>query len=122
MSVIKFRAWNKESKQYVPAMTIQEIIYSTKNKFSLQQLYEWFIFEQYTGFKDDAGKEIFDGDIVVILNDYGRDIGIVKKNLDDGYWAVKFEGNLDEYLQEWVVDGCVIIGNIFENPKFSELN
>lgn len=68
MNEIKFRAWNITNGQSVPPMTIQEMIYQRKNEFSLEQLNAWFIFEQYTGFKDISGTEIYEGDEVGYMN------------------------------------------------------
>ena len=105
----KFRAWNKESKQYVPPMTIQEMIYSTKNEFSLEQLNEWFIFEQYTGLNDNNGVEIYVGDIVEFEGIIGEVQFLPQQN---GYAVITCNS-------DYKLECCKysVIGNIHENKE-----
>ena len=120
MREIKFRAWNKESKQYVPPMTIQEMIYSTKNEFSLEQLNEWFIFEQYTGLKDKNGKEIYEGNII----SFDNNISIVFYNSIHCAFMLADGGTRGRgYLRLGQLSSLDIevIGNIFENPELLEV-
>lgn len=100
----KFRSWNKESKQYVPPMTIQEMVYSTKNEFSLEQLNEWFIFEQYTGLNDNNGREIYINDILKITLENTREIifplrdyrEFITDSIYNAYYEFEIIGNIHE--------------------------
>ena len=77
---------------------------------------------QYTGLKDKNGKEIFEGDIVKVYDDYNV-YGIMAGEIYEIYFAFggfrlkpkrnpKAKGN-------WVEDGIdfEVIGNIYENPE-----
>lgn len=119
----KLRAWNKESKQYVPPMTIQEMIYSTKNGFSLEQLNEWFIFEQYTGLNDNNGVEIYKGDIVKWghLNNEEKThrVAIVEMYPDIQFHLIKNNVvfKFGSFAYQDTENHLEIIGNIHENEE-----
>ena len=133
MREIKFRAWGKNSKEFLQdkngyGLTLKEI-----QNISDIDLWE---FQQFTGLKDKNGKEIYEGDIIEFTDKWEWYRGqyaikmlfadkeekeILKKQYDNEPMERRvveletFDGiNFSKYDLEqgrWEV-----IGNIFENP------
>ncbi|MBX3253964.1 MAG: hypothetical protein KF862_07460 [Chitinophagaceae bacterium] len=81
---------------------------------------------QYTGMNDGKGKEIFEGDILAVKDEYGSYVFAAVKWGDD-YPAFTLHPKIDdEYynsLQHAVlVCGCKIVGNVFESPELLNNN
>ncbi len=133
MREIKFRAWGKNSKEFLQdkngyGLTLKEI-----QNISDIDLWE---FQQFTGLKDKNGKDIYEGDIIEFTDKWEWYRGqyaikmlfadkeekeILKKQYDNEPMERRvveletFDGiNFSKYDLEqgrWEV-----IGNIFENP------
>lgn len=136
MRDIKFRAWDKVSKQMLNIglvdlddMTVYSAksgdfrcSYQRKTKCSKNENFEdvkRLVFMQYTGLKDKNKKEIFEGDIFATDNNHNftviyedtRFIGVDGDRSGNGYVCC--------------VDSCYkngsssieVIGNIYENPE-----
>ena len=83
---------------------------------------------QFTGLKDSNGKEIYEGDIILLDSKFGDLIGASRINCLVGFkdGAFMYGRNaqynfLNTYL--WMVacdKQCKVIGNKFENPKLLE--
>lgn len=120
---LKFRAWHKELKRMYPVYTMECI--DTKymrvcspqgDVFSINhvELMQW------TGFVDNNGTDIYDGDIISNDWDAGYVYCTVFWDGDDGFWKVRQAGSGEiDPLYEM---NEKVIGNIYENPELLEQN
>ena len=123
MREIKFRAWDKESKEMLSDVSLWNDDFTSYLNEHVEYLQDKCELMQYTGLKDKNSVKIYEGDIV----DFG-----VTTNIKE----VVFEGEsasfrVYEYLYEqgsslaekWFLDDCSdieVIGNIYKNPELLE--
>lgn len=133
MREIKIRAWHKQQKLWFPVIAISWmdgwIEVEPSPDSSWRTRLEDFKLMQYTGVKDSAGVEIFEGDIIQTTykaEEIGEDSDVV--NITTVAWNPasagfdRREGDMwcdlgmerDETLSE------LVIGNIFEHPELLE--
>lgn len=117
MRELKFRAWDIDRHRF-EYFEIGEnndcygIFRVAANKFGS-------VIEQYTGLKDENGKEIYEGDIVTLNGEWEEiehgDCSIVA--FENGCFRVGdgYENEAGSYLSDWR-----IIGNIHENHELLE--
>jgi len=74
---------------------------------------------QYTGLKDENGREIYEGDIVKNKTCTENVFNKAEIFFEDGKFQAKASGcNMcDEYLSNGLFNVFEIIGNIYENPE-----
>lgn len=126
----KFRAWDKiEKVMKLPTLLKlgRESPFIDENnngkvyqiqcngKENIEYFNHRIVLMEYTGLKDQNGKEIYEGDIVKFA-DWSPKIVIYKDTSFAGY-SLK-ETSL--WLMEYDMDRFEVIGNIFENPDLLE--
>lgn len=124
MREIKFRAWDKEQKEWVKYSITDNIPIFCHNtsRWKTDKEGKRFILCQYTGLKNFNGKEIYEGDIVRAIG-FSKWIGVAKYS--DKNQAFVFEC-IDKNYRENIVfmsqfdQGFKILGNIYENPEMLE--
>lgn len=132
--IIKFRAWDKQDKVFVADNVVGNILYEIHaNKH--HDLNDGFILQQFTGLIDKTGQDIYEGDILQLVDDAGNEIkvtcefGLHKRKMDSGY-EVKIAGFafisplgmptfpiIHNYAGKSDLDIMEVIGNIYENPE-----
>lgn len=135
----KFRVWDGKKFHYSELIIPRNINGKGPNEYLL---YENYIYQQYTGLKDSENREIYEGDICSVQNEYkGQEVGKV-------IYGVYSDREYVEELQCWIFEAkyqkaplsCVcldwgvrhsrglytikntikIIGNIFQTPELLE--
>ena len=125
MTIPKFRAWDKISKNMFPVMMIDfgqsYVMIEEINGLWCERDFDEIELMQSTGLIDEDGKEIFEGDI---LKTYDGELAKVVWNKELACWEAEF---LDEIVDlSEVADvksnrsDCEIVGNIYENPELLE--
>lgn len=129
---IKFRAYLEEEKKMVIVETIdftdKSMQYLEKNEIIEAYLLRRMIFEdielmQYTGQKDKNGKEIYEGDIVLIRIDKTNILHKTVVKFKHGAFIADIIGDNDYiYLFHFGFnkDDFEVVGNIYENHKLLE--
>ena len=122
MREIKFRAWDKEHKEWVKYSITDNIPIFCHNtsRWKTDKEGERFILCQYIGLKDISGREIYEGDIVKAIS-FARWIGAVKYSDENQAFIFddldkKYRGNSTVFMKQFD-DGFEILGNIYENPE-----
>lgn len=109
----KFRAWDKETK----AMNGMAEIYRNRNQeIELHPRDENIILMQSTGLLDKNNKEIFEGDIVLVLDSlytvfYDIEKGSYRLKPHDERWNVDYMSNFSHG------GNFEVVGNIYENKE-----
>lgn len=128
MKNLKFRAWNKEKKEWIEqgfngiGLTLNGIASWLDGGEMVCDVDEYVEIMQYTGCNDITGKEIYESDIVKI--DYGDELLIGTMEFYDFAWCIKskYKNGKNLYYPIFCedVDLIEVIGNIYENPELLE--
>lgn len=122
MRELKFRVWNERYNEFIrPDYGLIGFCYPLDGRIAVlttsgEQMVDCII-EQYTGLKDKNGKEIYEGDIILVDNRYYSKYIVVYRE-----WDCSFIGENDD--REEIIHICnktpqryEVIGNIHENPE-----
>lgn len=136
MREIKFRAWNKEKKEFSRNQSEVRLENNSEGVFHLHQkdgkVFGYYMncghieISQFTGLLDKNGKEIYEGDILkmYIFDTSPIPLEIVTSvSFHEGTFTVLKMNNEPVSLRDAIVisnktkQGVEIIGNIYENPE-----
>jgi uncharacterized phage protein (TIGR01671 family) len=114
---IKFRAWDGNEILMPGTLSFQLAMNHPKGDviaipFNIQNYHsvdKEYAIMQFTGFKDNRGKEIYEGDIMKTFN------GNYEVEFDSGQWQFKNFDHYGMYGEFPDFQECELIGNVFQN-------
>ena len=124
MREIKFRCWDRFKQRWSNYKINDSTVYFMDKKTgvwygSYNKRYKDFNLMQYTELKDKNNKEIYEGDI--LFESFGE--RYYKVVFENGSFRAEFKGDFEWHhfdLIDVVIQGCEVVGNIYENPELME--
>lgn len=118
---LKFRVWDKESKVMLNEMDVFDFLKLDKGCIHYRRFFENSEVMQFTGIQDKNGKNIFEGDIV-LLGYSTSDVEWKGLKAEVVYWCHGFffkELLSGSFAQDtfYQFKYCEVIGNIHENKN-----
>ena len=120
MREIKFRAWNTRRKE----MEMIDDLYWFEESMCHNNGDNNYVIQQYTGFTDPNGREIYEGDILLYegeLSDKYKKTDYMEGTEHPVIWNSDYAGFTTSsfVLSRWNIDGfqMKVIGNIFEGVE-----
>lgn len=123
MNNLKFRAWDKKKDIFTNYQIVDNMLYFM-DKFTgvwiRDDNQDRFALMQSTGLKDKNGKEIYEGDVLKVLDftDWKGEVRYSQEELS--YFFVEYENSLRlKYttLLSLLDKNLEVIGNIYENKE-----
>lgn len=137
----KFRAWDKKYKKM---MKVNQIDFEKKtvwleadngdheNRHTLTREFKDVILMQSTGLKDKNGVEIFESDLVKVIDGESEEdsyISVVKNYSNEGYPAFDIEYPPNYHYDRNVLSAIMcngfetieVTGNVYDNPELLEV-
>lgn len=132
MREIKFRAWNFKSKKMFSAeemATDQMVLLPTGQFINIHPIERLSVIYPlssmlpllFTGLKDKNGKEIYEGDRIVITDEHGNtDSGVVEYIEERAAFGFRYRKDSNMILDPSPQDIIEVTDNIYENPDLNE--
>ena len=120
MKEMKFRVWHNGKWNY---FIIGGLWDTEVQKAYLECCIDGCTFYQFTGLKDNNGKEIYEGDILRSKNFLNCKDLVVDFN-NGGFTLYGAKHACDHHYSKWLhADSCdsEVIGNFYENPELREV-
>jgi uncharacterized phage protein (TIGR01671 family) len=137
MKEIKFKAYDKETKEVWPETEHGLTIggdgriwqyYDRRDQIGFDNVTDKYIILFYTGLKDKNGKEIYEGDVLKYFGKWDVHGNVVTPDFDlheviwsmGGFWAVPLSSKFDSNPKDWKGVGhteCEIVISIYTNPE-----
>ena len=119
MRDIKFRVWSVGREKWLNEcmfdMQVQGA-YDFSSDSSMRYNYKTdVVIEQFTGFQDSKGNDIYEGDLVKKDDDKFLLAGVV--SFIHGCWMVASEDKERYFNLHWYLSQVEVIGNIHQNPE-----
>lgn len=125
MRDIKFRSWDGAKMFLSPDISEPHHLSSWFDAHSKYGNIPAVSFMQFTGLLDKNGKEIYEGDVVLVIDPYDEDKKIITIEFNKGVYEIKWPsmfhgGDCDVTAISYAEQAGFtfeVIGNIYENPE-----